>query len=120
MMWSLGTGAVVVSATVGALQNGSVPAAGAAGTGRAGVVVAKPLHVNVLPCASLGPAHDQLATTGPQARPLTNSPPPCGEWSGVGVRTSGLRADTPTPNPLPARGRGLFGLEVDRGADEQE
>jgi hypothetical protein len=41
MMWSLGTGAevacAVFSVTEGALQNGSVPAACATGTGRLGL-----------------------------------------------------------------------------------
>src|SRR5258707_10474983 len=35
-----------------------------------------------------------------------DSPPPCGEGSGVGVATSAVVSDDPPPRPSPARGEG--------------
>ena len=54
-------------------------------------------------------------------------PPPCGEGAGGGGARrdlSGFRADTPIPNPFPARGKGLFpvrlGLRQISGLNDDE
>src|SRR5436190_1190050 len=84
MMWSLGTGGEVVSATAEALLKGNVPAALSGGDRKAWRFRREALACQCFAVASLGHAHDQSATTGP---PVRSSPAP--KRRGEGARSAG-------------------------------
>ncbi|MGC2779280.1 MAG: RNA pseudouridine synthase [Bradyrhizobium sp.] len=51
--------------------------------------------------------HDSSPSSAPTCAP--DSPPPCGEGSGVGVPTGSLARSHPPPHPSPTRGEGAQG-----------
>ncbi|MGX7745255.1 ATP-dependent DNA ligase [Rhodopseudomonas parapalustris] len=54
----------------------------------------------------VGDLSETVALMWPSPHAQRNSPPPCGEGSGVGVHNGSLASGRPHPNPLPQAGEG--------------